>query len=73
MKIFYLGFFVLTFSFVVTRNPTPQTDELVDKLWPKYSTEGEEYMDIGQDLMVRNSKGRLNIWHKFQQRFTNHT
>lgn len=55
------------------RNPTPNTDNLINKLWPKYSV-ANEFMDIGHDLRIRAAaaQDRLNPWHEFQKRFTGH-
>ena len=63
---------VLKIYEIFHRNPTPNTDDLINTIWPAYSHKSEKLMDIGHDLVVRENREKLKIWHDFQNRFTGH-
>jgi carboxylesterase type B len=54
------------------RNPTPRTDDLIDTIWPKYTTEKEEYLSIDEKLRVKQHQEGLKIWHDLEKQFTGH-
>jgi len=55
-------------------HPTPETDDLIKVIWPRYDPQNEEYLDIGYDLVAKSSysQDRLQIWHDYQRQFTDH-
>jgi carboxylesterase type B len=56
----------------ICSNPTPKTDELIDKVWPKYTKEKQEYLNISSQLTVCQDQKNLKVWHDYQKRFTGH-
>ena len=52
-------------------NPTPSTDSLITTIWPRYTTQNQEFLDIGTELTSQRipMNGRLTIWNNFQNRF----
>lgn len=63
---------VLKIDKISHRNPTPNTDDLINTIWPAYSPGSKKLMEIGHDLVVRENREKLKIWHEFQERFTGH-
>jgi carboxylesterase type B len=56
------------------RNPTPDDDDSLDIIWPKYDNENQLYLDIGSELKVESqlNNENLKIWRNFQSKFTGH-
>lgn len=57
-------------NFAKFGNPTPQKDELIKVIWPKYSASEEHYLEIGHDLSVGQHQENLEMWMSFQKQFT---
>ncbi len=72
MRIFINNFYFYNLKLIFYRNPTPETDDLIKTIWPPYTLDGEEYLDIGEDLVVRSRFEYLKIFHDLQMKYTGH-
>lgn len=60
--------FVLNGFFVVFRDPNDKKDEFLENVdWRPYSEVSNEYLDIGNELVMQNNLhiDRYESWYKF--------
>jgi carboxylesterase type B len=59
-------------NFVKSGRPTPNTtNNLISIQWPRTTPNNQEFLDVSQNLVVRNQPypQRLNMWINFDRRF----
>lgn len=59
-------------NFIKTGIPTSNTDNLIRVQWPRTTPDNQEFLDVNQNLVVRNQPypQRVNMWINFDRTFS---